>query len=226
MIPFQDTSLEACRMSMSRESSEARLVQRAVGGDATAREQLLADCRRYLHVVARAHLSEWMRGKIDCSDIVQQTLLEAHRGFETFQGTTHEEWLAWLRRIAVHNVADLVRRHALSQKRDARREVRLRTADGSNSSGGVGNLSGGGETPSRAAIRNEQAAIVTAVLADLEPDYQQVIVLRNLQHLSFNEVAEEMGRSRPAVQMLWGRAVMRMRELLAEKISASEVNHG
>ncbi len=212
-------------MSMSQESAEQGLVQRAISGDAAARDQLLAECRPYLHVVARGHVSSWMQGKIDCSDIVQQTLLEAHRGFANFRGGTYEEWLAWLRRIAVHNVADLVRRHAGSQKRDARREVHLRTADASDAPGGVGELSSGGESPSRAAIRNEHAVMVTSVLAELEPDYQQVIVLRNLQHLSFNEVAEQMGRSRPAVQMLWGRAVMRMRELLADKISASEANY-
>lgn len=212
-------------MSQLPETDEGMLVRRAVEGDQAARERLLAECRPYLHVVARAHVSGWMQGKIDCSDIVQQTLLEAHRGFENFRGGTQEEWLAWLRRIAVHNVADLVKRHAGSQKRDARREVRLRSAEESHVPGGVGELSAGGETPSRAAIRNEHAVLVTSVLADLEPDYQQVIVLRNLEHLSFNEVAEQMGRSRPAVQMLWGRAVMRMRELLTAKISASEANH-
>lgn len=212
-------------MSMSQESADGALVQRAVQGDQAARDQLLAECRPYLHVVLRAQMSGWMQGKLDSSDIVQQTLMEAHRGFANFRGETNEEWLAWLRRIAIHNVADLARRHTGSQKRDARREVHLRTADASDAPGGVGDLSGAGETPSRAAIRNEHAVLVTSVLSELEPDYQQVIMLRNLQHLSFNEVAEQMGRTRPAVQMLWGRAVMRMRELLEGRISASEANH-
>ena len=53
---------------------------------------------------------------------------------------------------------------------------------------------------------------VTAALAELPPDYQEVIVLRNLQRLSFNEVAERMDRSRPAVQMLWMRAIRKLQE--------------
>ena len=44
--------------------------------------------------------------------------------------------------------------------------------------------------------------------------YQQVILLRNVQRLSFNEVAERMGRSRPAVQMLWLRALKKLKDLL------------
>lgn len=53
---------------------------------------------------------------------------------------------------------------------------------------------------------------VAAALAQLPPDYQEVILLRNLQRLSFNEVADRMGRSRPAVQMLWMRAIKKLQE--------------
>ncbi|HCD03379.1 MAG TPA: RNA polymerase factor sigma-70, partial [Planctomycetaceae bacterium] len=45
-------------------------------------------------------------------------------------------------------------------------------------------------------------------------DHQQVILLRNVQRMSFNEVAERMGRSRPAVQMLWLRALKKLKDLL------------
>ena len=56
---------------------------------------------------------------------------------------------------------------------------------------------------------------VTAALSELSPDYQEVILLRNLQRLSFDEVAGRMGRSRPAVQMLWMRAIRKLQEALA-----------
>ena len=48
----------------------------------------------------------------------------------------------------------------------------------------------------------------------MPPDYQEVIVLRNLERLPFNEVAERMERSRPAVQMLWMRAVRKLQEAM------------
>ena len=55
---------------------------------------------------------------------------------------------------------------------------------------------------------------MTAALAELPPDYQEVIVLRNLERLPFNEVAERMERSRPAVQMLWMRAIRKLQEVM------------
>ena len=54
-------------------------------------------------------------------------------------------------------------------------------------------------------------------MAQLPADYQEVIVLRNLQRLPFNEVAERMERSRPAVQMLWMRAIKKLQEAMGDK---------
>ncbi len=51
-------------------------------------------------------------------------------------------------------------------------------------------------------------------ISTLAPDYQQVIILRNLQRLSFNEVAQDMDRSRSAVQMLWMRALKQLKEIM------------
>ena len=71
-----------------------------------------------------------------------------------------------------------------------------------------------GVTPSQEFLKLDNALRVTAALAELPPDYQEVIALRNLHRLSFNEVAEQMGRSRPAVQMLWMRAIKKLQQVL------------
>ena len=52
-------------------------------------------------------------------------------------------------------------------------------------------------------------------LAQLPDDHREVIVLRNLQRLPFDAVAQRMGRSRPAVQMLWMRAIRKLQHTLA-----------
>src|SRR4051794_5914964 len=87
------------------------LLNRARSGDDAAREQLFARCRSYVTLVARAQVESWMQAKIDPSDLVQQTLLDAHRGFADFRGQTEAEWCAWLRRILSHNTGDFIRRH-------------------------------------------------------------------------------------------------------------------
>ena len=58
--------------------------------------------------------------------------------------------------------------------------------------------------------------IMQTALGELPADYQEVIMLRNLQRLSFNEVAQRMDRSRPAVQMLWMRAIRKLQEAMEE----------
>jgi RNA polymerase sigma-70 factor (ECF subfamily) len=59
-------------------------------------------------------------------------------------------------------------------------------------------------------VRREQEIQISEALATLPDSYQQVIALRNLQRLPFDEVAERMGRSRPATQMLWMRALKKL----------------
>src|SRR5262245_53880759 len=101
------------------------LLTQARDGDPRALDQLFAACRRYLGVVAQAQVESWIRAKVDASDLVQQTLLEAYRDFDHFRGGTEAEWLAWLRRILHRNAADFVRLYHGTDKRQARREIRL-----------------------------------------------------------------------------------------------------
>ncbi|MCA9018749.1 MAG: hypothetical protein KDA74_01295, partial [Planctomycetaceae bacterium] len=78
------------------------LIQRTRAGDRAAENELLQKCRAYISLVARAQIEGWMRTKVDASDLVQQTLLEAHQGLEQFKGETEAEWLGWLRGILKH----------------------------------------------------------------------------------------------------------------------------
>src|SRR2546423_6289674 len=130
--------------------SVADLLAQARAGDGPARERLFARCRDYLGFAARARVEGWLQAKVDTSDLIQQTLLEAHRGFGRFQGGTEAEWLAWLRRILDHNAADFVRRYRVG-KRQAGREVPL--AAGAGSSAACPEPAASGESPRAAAGR-------------------------------------------------------------------------
>ena len=195
----------------------SELIERARKGDAEGRERLFELCRSYLGIVARCQVENWLRVKVDASDLVQQTMLEAHRDFNGFQGSSEKEWLAWLRKILSHNAADFVRHYRGTAKRQAGREVRFRDpAD--TLSRGAPEPAAPGATPSQEFLRLDNELRMTAALANLPPDYQEVIVLRNLQRLPFNDVAERMGRSRPAVQMLWMRAIKKLQEALGNDL--------
>jgi RNA polymerase sigma-70 factor (ECF subfamily) len=190
------------------------LLHRARSGDEVAREQLFSLCRDYVGVVARAQVGSWMQAKVDASDLVQQTLLDMHRGMAEFRGETEAEWLAWLRKILNHNATDYVRRYGGTKKREARREVRLERFSPGESQAHRLEPKDPGESPSQLVLRRERELEVAQALAQLPQDYQDVIELRNLQRLSFDEVAERLGRSRGAVQMLWMRALRKLEEIL------------
>src|SRR4051812_23796972 len=84
----------------------------------------LARYRDYLQLLARAQLDPRLRPRLDASDAVQQTLLEAHRCAGQFRGTTSGEVAAWLRQILARNLANAARDLG-RQKRDVAREQSL-----------------------------------------------------------------------------------------------------
>ena len=198
----------------SDEIPVAELLERARQGDTAAREALFQRCRNYVGVVARAQVESWLQAKVDASDLVQQTLLDAHRGLGEFRGETEAEWLAWLRRILTHNAADFVRRYAGAEKRRAGREIPIHSGNPDESVAGTLQLSDPGESPSAAVMRHERELMVAEALSRLSADHQEVIRLRNLQRLPFEEIARLMNRSGPATQMLWMRAMKSLQAAL------------
>ncbi len=200
----------------------SQLIQKARQGDVAARESLFRRCRSYLEVLARGQLSTWINPKVDPSDVVQQTLLEAYQDFERFAGQSEQQWRAWLRQILARNAADLVRHYRGTAKRDPRRERPLQAAARGDRSSYQLPLADGQPTPSQVLVRWEEELQVAEALLQLPEDYQEVIRLRHFQQLPFEQVAQSMGRSRPAVQMLWLRAVRRLAQVMKQTQASSD----
>jgi RNA polymerase sigma-70 factor (ECF subfamily) len=192
------------------------LIRRCRAGEVAAQAELFARYRNYLRVLAEAQLGRHLRGKCDASDLVQQTLLEAHRDFPAFQGQHETELLGWLRRILAHNLFNEARRFA-THGRDARREVSLEgfQAGVDQSSQMLTRcLADGGPTPSEVAAQRETAVRLADTLARLPENYQRVLLLRLFEGLTAEEVAQRMGSTAGAVRMLQMRALEALRALL------------
>src|SRR3954469_11669914 len=86
--------------------------QAAGPGPTPTPDPSLERCRDYLFLLARLQLDPGLRGVLDPSDVVQQTLLKAHAKWDQFRGGTEGELIAWLRPILAHHLADLARKHA------------------------------------------------------------------------------------------------------------------
>lgn len=200
-------------------------VQRFLGGGlrSTAPEDLggiLQLYWNYLHLLAEAQMDRRLRVRFSPSDLVQETLLEAHRDFPQFRGSTEAEFLAWLRQILVHNLIVAVRRHVEAGKRDVRREVSLeqiRVGVDTSAMSLAGLLEQRGTSPSARIQREELLVALADHLAALPPDYREVIVLRHLQGRSFAEIALQMERNEGAVRMLWLRAIGQLRAKFGER---------
>src|SRR5438105_6875984 len=112
-------------MAVSTTPDPEELLRRARAGSASALGELLELYRNYLALLARLQIGRRLQGKVDPADLVQETFLEAHRDFAQFRGSTDVEFAAWLRRILVRNLANLLRSFYGTQGRDIRLEREL-----------------------------------------------------------------------------------------------------
>jgi RNA polymerase sigma-70 factor (ECF subfamily) len=167
--------------------------------------------RSWLGMLARLQVEPRFRAKFDPSDIVQQTMLEVVRGWPQFRGGSDAELAAWLRQILAHVLLHEMRRFGGAQRRDVDREISLEQALAESSRKLGDALAAPGSSPSEQAGRHELELRLADALAKLPADYAEVILLRNVEGLSHDEIAKRMGRGVGAVRMLWVRALARLR---------------
>jgi RNA polymerase sigma-70 factor (ECF subfamily) len=190
------------------------LLQGARAGDAATLGRLLELYRRYLGLLARVQIGQRLQGKVDASDIVQETFLEAHRNFARFRGTSEGELVRWLRQILATRLADLLRRYLGAQGRDVRLEREIEDAFDRSSVLLDRGLVAPHSSPSQQAARREQAVLLADALGELPDEYREVLVLRHLEGLTFPEVARRMRRSLDSVEKLWMRGLVRLRQVM------------
>jgi RNA polymerase sigma-70 factor (ECF subfamily) len=172
--------------------------------------------RAYLRLLARLHLAPQLRGKLDPSDIVQQTLLQAYQGLDQFRGQSTAEVAAWLRQILARNLSMAVRAFAQA-KRDLAREGSLEAALAVSSSQLGAWLAAEQSSPSEQAERNEEALLLAWALEQLPEAQREALVLQHWQGWSLAEIGARLGRSPEAVAGLLKRGLKQLRHLLQER---------
>jgi RNA polymerase sigma-70 factor (ECF subfamily) len=187
-------------------------VDQATGTD----ERPLEGYRDYLRLLARVQLSPRLQAKVDPSDIVQQTLLEAHKCRGQFRGQSEAERLAWLRAILAHVLAAAARRFSTGA-RDLGRERSLEAEVDLSSSRLECLVAADQTSPSEQTVRGEDLLRLAHAMACLPPDQRQVVELHHLKGMPLVDVAALMGRSRPAVAGLLFRGLNKLRELLPDR---------
>lgn len=171
--------------------------------------------RSYLLLLARVRLDPRVRAKVDASDVVQQTLLEAHRDAGQFRGRTVGEQAAWLRQILARNLVNVLR-DLRRDKRDVARERPLQAALDESAARLEVWLAAGGSSPSRQAERQERAVRVAQALAELPEGQREAVVLRHWHGCSLAEIAERLGCTTAAVTGLLHRGLRKLRHQLRD----------
>lgn len=178
--------------------------------------ETLRDYREYLAILARERIGSGMRVRVPPSDVVQQTLLDAHRKRHQFRGSTQAEVAAWLRRILASRLVDAFRA-SKRDKRDVARERSLNETIDESHSRLEDCLAAVESSPSVKAHRSEQLVRLAGALADLRETQRQAIELKFLQGRSVRETAEELQKTPAAVGGLLRRGLARLREVLSEE---------
>lgn len=169
--------------------------------------------RSYLCLLANMQLDRRLRAKVDASDIVQMTLLQAHKARDQFRGTSDGQRGAWLRQILARNLAHATRDFT-RDKRDVRREQAMQAAVDASGQGLQGLLSADQTGPVSAAARNESVLRLADAIAELPDAQQEALLLHYMQGMTMPDIAERLDRTRSSVAGLLRRALATLREKL------------
>ena len=176
--------------------------------------ELLGRYRSYLQYLAgKDWRMKMLQSKVDESDIVQVTMIEASKSFVRFDGAHEPQFTAWLRSILIRVIHNEARKYQ-TQKREIGLEQNGLTSE--SASLPIYNLPGGDSGPVSRTIKGESAILLLQAIDDLPPDQAQAVSLRHLEQKSVTDIATEMNRSTTAVAGLLQRGLKRLRSRLKD----------
>ena len=172
----------------------------------------------YLRLLARIQLDSHIRGKLDPSDVAQETLLKAHQAIaaRTFRWQSDAEMAAWLRTILANTMTDAARKFAAGA-RDVYRERSLEGSLEESSARLEAWLAADQPSPDERLLRQERLLRLAAALARLPDDQRTALEMLHLQGHCVDEIAKQMDRSATAVAGVLRRGMKKLRQLLASE---------
>ncbi|MBI3467993.1 MAG: sigma-70 family RNA polymerase sigma factor [Planctomycetes bacterium] len=196
------------------DTTETRdLLERLRAGDRGALDQLLSLHRSFLRRLIELRLDPRLRARVDPSDVVQKTQLEAARRIDDYLRRGPMPFRLWLRMTAEKRLNALWRQHMAAARRSIGCEPSL---DGRSSVQLAERLLVGGPSPSEQVRSRELARMVRQAVAQLGDPDREIVVMRNFEELSNEEVAYTLGVDPGTASKRYGRALLRLHKILLE----------
>ena len=197
------------------EASE--LIEQLREGGANAFAELFSQHRSRLRREIQSRLDRRLARRVDASDILQETYLDAARRVDEYLADPPMPLFTWLRFLANQRVMAAYRRHLGTQKRDPRQEAPLQSSrrEQDRSEALSFELSACLTSPSHALARAETQRRIRELLDSLDPIDREILVLRHLEELANNQVAQRLGLSKAAASNRYIRALERLRQIMS-----------
>ena len=192
--------------------TEEKFLKRAREGDQAAFGKLVDLYYEMVYAVAFGIL----RHREAARDVTQEAFIKAHRELPHFEGKS--KFKTWLYRIAVNSAIDEQRRKRPAQSLDAT------DASGEEDEKPVV-ITDPGADPSEKAEQSELRSLILKALDELSADHRAVMVLREWQGLSYEEIAETLSLGMGTVMSRLFYARKKMAEILAPKLEMKKGSH-
>jgi RNA polymerase sigma-70 factor (ECF subfamily) len=201
---------------------DLKLLQNA-GADhgCDAFNEVLIKHRDRLKRMVELRMNQRLQGRVDASDVIQDTFVEAARALESYLENPKISVFLWLRRLAGEKLIQAHRKHMGALKRSVQREQSIYGgAPAATSMALAVHLSGNFTSPSQAAVKQESKDQLTEALEQMDEVDREILTLRHFEQLSSKETAAVMEMNYEAVKKRYFRALDKLQKIL------SEASHG
>ena len=193
--------------------------------DKEAFNSILMKYRDRLLQIISLRIGLKLQGRIDASDVIQDTYVEASRTLDKYLQNPDMPVFLWLRHLAGEKLIQANRFHIDAKKRSTGREVSLnREMPQACSRSLASQLVGSGTSPSGVAIRNENKRRLEAALVQMDAIDREVLVLRHFEHLTSRESAIVLNMEYEAVKKRYTRALSKLERILSRLNDSSEID--
>jgi len=191
---------------------EVELVRRIQAGEKELFYELLRPCERSVYLTAYSIL----QNQADAEEVAQEAVLKSFRYINNFRGES--KFSTWLTRIAIHEARMRIRK----DRKQLFDSIEARVNENAEESSGDYTpllLADWREVPSEILERKEIREEIAKALAQLPESYREVLILRDIEHMSIAATADALGIKPALVKIRLFRARLRMRDLLAPQLA-------